>query len=65
MKGFKGSRTIAPEGNCPLTPKITQTLTRGQFFSGAIVWLPHNPKTNPNFDQNPNPNRGQLSGYRF
>ena len=39
-----GSRTIAPEENSPLTPKLTLsqalTLTRGQFFPGAIVWLP-------------------------
>ena len=56
----RDSRTSAPEENCPLTPKLTETqtltLTRGQFFSGAVVWLPRNPKTNPNLDQNPNSN---------
>ena len=69
------SRTIAPKENCPPppTPKLTLTktltLTGGQFFPGTIVWLSLNPKTNPNFDQNPKPNRGQfswgeqLSGY--
>ena len=62
-----------PRGKLPPTPKLTLTqsltLTRGQFSFGAIVWLPPNPKTNPNLDRNPNPNRGtilfggQLSGY--
>ena len=60
-------------GQLPPTPKLTltQTLTLnvGQFFSEAIVWLPPNPKTNPNLDRNHNPNRGtiflggQLSRY--
>ena len=54
--------TIATEENCLPTPKLapnqTLTLTGGQFLSGAIVSLPHNPKTNPNLDPNPNPNRG-------
>ena len=70
-----GSRTIAPEENCPSTPKLTLsqtlTLTRGQFSSWAIVWLPPNPKTNPDLDPNPSPNqggnfpRGQLAGYLY
>ena len=38
----------------------TLTLTRGQFFSGAVVWLLPKPKTNPDLDQNPNPNRGAI-----
>ena len=61
----KSSRTIAPEENCPPTPKLTLTqpltLTGGQFSSGAIVWLSPNPKTNPNLDPSPNPKRGQFS----
>ena len=71
---FYDSRTIAPEKNCPPTPRLilsqTLALTDGQFSSRAIAWLPPNPKTNPNLDPNPNPNRGaiflevQLSGYR-
>ena len=70
----QGSRTIAPEENCPPTPKLTLsqtlTLTEGQSSSVAIVWLSPNPKTNPHLDPNPNPNRGaiflggQLSVYR-
>ena len=60
----KGSRTIVPEENCPPTPKLTLTksltLTRGQFFSRTIIWFPPNPKTNPNFDQNPT-----LTGWQF
>ena len=60
-----GSRTIGPDENCPPTPKLTLTqtltLTRGQFPLAAIVWLPPNPKINPNLDPNPNPNRGQFS----
>ena len=69
-----GSRTIASKENCLPTPKLTLTqtltLTRGHFCSVATVWLPPNPKTNPNLDRNPSPNRGQfslvgqLSGYR-
>ena len=65
-----GSSTIAPP-----TPKLTLTqtvtLTRGQFSSGAIVWLPPNPNTSPNLDSNPNPKRGaiylggQLSEYHI
>ena len=63
---FYGSRTIAPKENCrPPSPPTTRltlsqtlTLTKGQFSSGAIAWLPPNPKTNPNLDPNPNPNRG-------
>ena len=78
---FYDSRTIAPEKNCPPTPRLilsqTLALTEGQFSSRAIAWLPPNPKTNPNLDPNPNPNRGviffegwgggwrQLSGYPF
>ena len=59
-----GSRTIAPEKNMPSTPKLTLTqtltLTREQFSSRTIVWLPLNPKTNPNVDPDPNPNRGSI-----
>ena len=49
----------------PPIPKLTLTqtltLTRVQFSSGAIIWLPPpNPKTNPNLDQNPNPNWGAV-----
>ena len=68
-----GSRTIAPEENCPPTPKLTLiqtiTLTGGHFSSYETVWLPPNSKTNPNLDPSPNANRkavflgGQLSGY--
>ena len=61
----KSSRTIAPEANCPPTPKLTLTqpltLTGGQFSTVAIVWLSPNPKTNPNLDPSPNPKRGQFS----
>ena len=56
------SQNIALEDNCPPIPKLTLTktltLTRGQFPSGAIVWLPPNTKTNSNLDRNPNPNLG-------
>ena len=44
-----------------LTLSRTLTLTGGQHFSGAIVWLLPIPKTFPNLDPNPNPNRGQFS----
>ena len=57
------------------TPKLTLTqtltLTVGRFSSEAIVYLPPNPKTNPNLDQNPNHNQRaiflgrQLSRYHF
>ena len=69
-----GSRTIAPEENCPLNPKTNPkpnpNPNQGQFFLGAIVWLTPNPTTNPDLNPNSNPNRGaiflggQLSGYR-
>ena len=49
-------RKIAPTPNLTLS----RILTRGQFSSGAIVWLPPNPKTNPNLDRNPNSNRGAI-----
>ena len=59
---LNGSRIIVPDENCPPTPKLTLsqtlTLTGGQFFSGAIVSLPSNPKTNPDLEPNPNRNRG-------
>ena len=63
---LKSSRAISPEENCsPPTPKLTLTqtltLTMGRFSSEAIVYLPPNPKTNPNLDQNPTINRGQFS----
>ena len=61
---MNGSSTIALKENWPPTLKLTVTqpltLTRGQFFFGAIVWLPSNPKTNPNLDQSPNPKRGTI-----
>ena len=42
-----GSRTIVPEENCPptlsLSITLSQTLTGGQIFSGAIVRTPINP----------------------
>ena len=63
-----------PRGKLSSTPKLTLsqtlTLTGGQFFSGAIIWLPVNPNINPHLDPNPNPNPGaiflgeQFSGYR-
>ena len=39
----------------------TLTLTGEQFSSGTIIWLPLNPKTNPDLDPNHTPNQGQLS----
>ena len=73
---FMSSRTISTEENCSSpTPKLTltqtPTLTEGQFSSGGNCLVVPNPKTNVNFDANPNPNReiifleGQLFGYRF
>ena len=54
-----------PQRKLPSTPKLilsqTLTLNGGHVFSGAIVWLPSNPKTNPDLDPNPNPNQGQFS----
>ena len=38
----------------------TLILTGEQFSSGTIIWLPVNPKTNPDLDPNHKPNRGQL-----
>ena len=59
-----GSRTIAPEENCPLNPKTNPkpnpNPNRGQFFLGAIVWLTPNPTTNPDLNPNSNPNRGAI-----
>ena len=56
---WSGSSTIAPEENCPPTAKLILikplNLTRGQFSSKAIVWLPPNPKTKPNLDPKPQP----------
>ena len=58
------SRTIFHEENCQPTPKLTLsqtlTLTGGQIFSGAIVWLLPNLKTDHYLDPNPNPNRGAI-----
>ena len=55
---------MPPRKIAPLTPKLTLTqpltLTGGQLSKGAIVWLPPNPKTKPNLDPKPIPNRGQL-----
>ena len=66
---------LPPRKIAPLTPKLTLTqpltLTGGQLSKGAIVWLPPNPKTKPNLDPKPIPNRGatflgeQLSRYQF
>ena len=64
------SRTI-PTPNLTLT--LTLTLTGGQFFSGAIAWLPPPPPTlklTPTLTQTPTLTRAQfyfgrqLSGYR-
>ena len=55
--------------NPKTNPKPNSNSNWGQFFSGAIVWLPPNPKTKPDLDPNPNPNLvgiflgGQLSKY--
>ena len=38
----------------------TLTLTGKQFAPGTIIWLPLNPKNNPDLDPNHKPNRGQL-----
>ena len=54
-----GSRTIAPEENCPPNPKTNPNLNPNPD-QVAIVWfLPH-PKTNPILDWNPNPNPGAI-----
>ena len=56
---LKGSRTIAPRKialNLKTNPNQNPNANRGQFSSGALVWLPPNPKTSPNLDPNPNPN---------
>ena len=58
---MKGSRTIAPEENYHPIPKLVLNQTRTLTGGEAIVWLPPNPKTNPNLDPSPNPNRGQFS----
>ena len=62
---------LPSDEKCSQRQKLTLTqplaLTRSQIFSGAIFWLPPNPKTNPNLDRNPNPKWGggrQLSGYQ-
>ena len=49
-------RKIAPNSKTNLNPNPNPN--RGYFSSGAIVWLPPNPKINPNLDPNPNPNQG-------
>ena len=62
---FSVFRTVAPEEIRLPTIRLTLTLTwtliltRSQFFSRAIVWLPPNPKTDHTLDLNPNPNRGR------
>ena len=64
LQKTNGSRAIAPRKIAPnpkSNPYPNLNLTRGQFSSGAIAWLPPNPKTNLNLDQNANPNRGQFS----
>ena len=70
FQDFCGSRTIAPEENCPPNHKTNPTPNpnpnRGQRFLRAVAWLPPNSKTNPDLDPNPNPDHGTifLSGYR-
>ena len=57
-----GSRTITLEENCPATPKLTltqtPTLTRWAIYLRGNCLVAPNPKTNPNLDCNPSPNRG-------
>ena len=53
-----------PWGKLPPTPKLTLsqtlTLTGGQFSLEKVVRLFPNPKTNPDLDPNPNPNRWAI-----
>ena len=42
---------LQPKTNTKPNPKPNQ----GAFSSGAIAWLPSNPKTNPDLDPRPNP----------
>ena len=51
-------RKIAPNPKSNTNPNPNPD--RGQFSSGAIVWLTPKLKTNPNLDLNPNPNRGEI-----
>ena len=76
---FYGSRTIAPKENCrPPSPPTTRltlsqtlTLTKGQFSSGAIAWLPPTLKRTLTLIQTPTLIGGQffsgekLPGYPF
>ena len=41
---------LQPKTNTKPNPKPNQ----GEFSSGAIAWLPSNPKTNPDLDIRPN-----------
>ena len=69
---LNGSRTNAPEENCPPNPKTNPKPTSnpnwGTIFLGGNSLVAPNPKTNPNLDANPNPNQeviflaGQLPG---
>ena len=60
----EGSRAIAAEENCPPTPKLTLTqtltLTRGQFYLGAIVWLSPTLKLTLTLTQTPTLTGGQF-----
>ena len=47
---------LQPKTNTKPNPKPNQR----EFSSGAIVWLPSNPKTNPDLEPRPNPKRGQF-----
>ena len=53
-----------PRGKLPPTPKLTPsqtlTLTGGQLFSGAIVWLPPTLKLTLTLTQTPTLTRGQY-----
>ena len=54
---YSGSRTIAPEEIYPQPQKQNPNPNPNRW---AIVWLPPNPKTNPNLDQTPTLNRGEI-----
>ena len=53
-----------PDENCPPTPKLilthTLTLNRGQFSSGAIVWLAPTLKLTLTLTETPTLTRGQF-----
>ena len=60
-----GATAIATEENCPPTRKLTLTqtltLTRGQLFPGAIVWLPPTLKLILTLTETPALTEGQFS----